>query len=290
MERATWVCRTFPLMICSTLTRIPVSAVDAYEQALKIEPTNAQAKSGLAAVNEAIRREAAADGNEDLGLGGIFSDPNFLTKLATNPKTSALLADPEFMAKLSRVRQNPGAIQEELKDPRMMQVIAVLLGIQMEMPGQDMGYRAPSGGDTEMPDAPKSATPPPPPKEPTPEPEDEEAKAKKEAKEKADKEKELGTENYKKRNFDAAIEHYSKAWDLHKDITYLNNVAAAKFEAGDYEGCIKECERAIEEGREVHADFKLIAKYFSFSLQQFLANPIQGIWSHRYRLPQARGA
>src|SRR5262249_41066307 len=38
--------------------------------------------------------------------------------------------------------------------------------------------------------------------------------------------------------------------------------AAAKFETGDYEGCIKECEKAIEEGRSMLADFKLIAKAF----------------------------
>jgi stress-induced-phosphoprotein 1 len=103
-------------------------------------------------------------------------------------------------------------------------------------------------------------------KEPEPEPEpvltpeEEETTAKQKAKEEAEQEKKLGTDNYKKRQFDAAIEHYSKAWDLHKDITYLTNLAAAKFEKGDYEGCISECKRAIEEGREMLADFKLIAK------------------------------
>lgn len=194
-----------------------------------------------------------------MGLGAIFNDPNFISKLAGNPKTSSLLGDAEFMAKLNRVRENPNTINEELRDPRMMQVIAVLLGIQMEMPGADAG--ASSGGDTEMRDAPPSYTEPP--KQKSPEPEiDEEAKAAKEAKAAADAEKALGTENYKKRNFPAAIEHYTKAWELHKDITYLNNLAAAKFEAGDLEGCIKECEKAIEEGREIRADFKLIAKAF----------------------------
>jgi stress-induced-phosphoprotein 1 len=237
-----------------------VGALDAYEHALQVEPGNAQAKAGLAAVNDAIRREADADGQQpDLGLGQMFSDPALTTKLASNPKTSALLADPEFMAKLQRVRQNPNAVQEELRDPRMMQVIAVLLGIQMEMPENAASAAAAAAGtaeDSPMPDAPKEGA-----AEPVPEPEEgEDAKAKKEAKEAADKEKELGTQNYKKRNFDAAIEHYSKAWELYKDITYLNNVAAAKYEAGDLEGCIKECERAIEEGREMRADFKLVAK------------------------------
>jgi len=262
--RAIWVCFHAPSLSSQILTPAIVGALDAYEQALKVEPTNAQAKAGLAAVNEAIRREAEEDGQQpDLGLGSIFSDPNFITKLAANPKTSALLGDVEFMAKLNRVRQNPNAIQEELRDPRMMQVIAVLLGIQMEMPSNAAEAAAAAAGtgaseDTEMPDAPKKATPPPSYQESAAE--DDETKAKKEAKAAADKEKEIGTENYKQRKFDVAIEHYSKAWDLYKDITYLNNIAAAKFEAGDYDGCIKECERAIEEGRKMRADFKLVAK------------------------------
>ena len=99
--------------------------------------------------------------------------------------------------------------------------------------------------------------------EPEPEPEDEETIAKKKAKEEADKEKALGTENYKKRNFDEAIKHYSKAWELHKDITYLNNLGAAQFEKGDYQACIDACTKAIEEGREIYADFKMIAKSYA---------------------------
>lgn len=114
---------------------------------------------------------------------------------------------------------------------------------------------------------PPSKRPSPPPKEPTPEPEeeDEEAKQQKEAKAKADQEKALGTENYKKRQFDEAIQHYSNAWELHKDITYLTNRSAAKYEKGDFEGCIEDCKLAIEEGRSVMADFKLIAKYVETS-------------------------
>lgn len=236
-----------------------IGAVDAYEEALKLDPANAQAKSGLASVNDAIRREAADDGVDpgDMGMGSMFSDPNLFAKLAASPKTRDLLKDPEMVAKIQHIQKNPNDIQGALTDPRMMQVFAVALGIDiMAGPGG-------AGGDTSMPDAPRTKTPPPP-REPTPEPEseDEETKAKKEAKEKADAEKALGTENYKKRNFDAAIEHYGKAWELHKDVTYLTNMAAAKFEAGDYEGCIKDCETAIAEGRETYADFKLIAKAF----------------------------
>ena len=196
----------------------------------------------------------------------MFNDPAIFTKLAANPKTAPFLADTEFVAKLNRVRANPDLVKDELRDPRIMQVIAVLLGITMDMSATDDAAAAAQNfqnarveEDTEMADTPKAC--PPKYEQPAPSAEDEEARAKKEAKEAADKEKEIGTQNYKQRKFDVAIEHYTKAWELFKDITYLNNIAAAKFEAGDFEGCIKECEKAIEEGREMRADFKLVAKY-----------------------------
>jgi len=49
-----------------------VGAKDAYEEALKVDPANAQARSGLKAVDDAIAREASEDGTTpDLGLGKV---------------------------------------------------------------------------------------------------------------------------------------------------------------------------------------------------------------------------
>lgn len=202
----------------------------------------------------------------------MFSDPNLIQKLASNPKTSALLADPSFMAKIQAIKQNPNNMQDLFSDPRMIQVLGVLMGVDMEMrdageavPGAS-GSRVEAEEDVQMPDAP-AKKPEPAKKAPEPEPEqeevDEEALEKKKAKEAADKEKALGTENYKKRNFDEAIKHYQAAWDLHKDITYLNNLGAAYFEKGDYQACIDTCTKAVEEGRELYADFKIIAKSYA---------------------------
>lgn len=80
------------------------------------------------------------------------------------------------------------------------------------------------------------------------------------AKEAGDAEKAVGNDFYKKKQLDQAIEHYEKAWELHKDITYLNNLGAAKFEKGDYQGTIETCQQAVQEGRDLRADFKSIAK------------------------------
>ena len=192
-------------------------------------------------------------------IGAMFDDPNLIQKLASNPKTSALLADPSFMAKLRTVKQNP---QDLFNDPRMLQVMGVLMGVDMEMRESD------GAADSPMPDAPPEPVKQEPKKAPEPESEseeevDDEAAEKKKAKEAADKEKALGTENYKKRNFEEAIAHYSKAWELYKDITYLNNLGAAYFEKGDYDKAIEACTQAVEEGRNIYADFKLIAKSYA---------------------------
>ncbi|CAI4218489.1 unnamed protein product [Parascedosporium putredinis] len=180
-----------------------LGAADAYEEGLKIDPNNAQLKSGLDSVQKAIETDG---GDPGAGLANMFSDPNLIQKLASNPKTSAYLADPAFMQKINQFRENPKNAQDIFNDPRMIQVLG-------------------------------------------PEEEDEEALEKKKAKEAAEKEKALGTENYKKRNFDDAIKHYSKAWELHQDITYLNNLGAAYFEKGDYQACVDACTKAVEEGR-----------------------------------------
>lgn len=269
-----------------------VGANDAYEKALELEPTNAQAKSGLDAVKRAIAAEGSAGGNDPLGgLGGVFKDPQLFQKLAANPKTSHLIGDASFMQVLQQIQQNPSTIMQHIGDQRILSVMSVLMGLP------DMGGAGPGGPGEEAPrsteveeELPSSSRPEPaapkqddkmevddPPEEA---PEDEDAIAAKKAKEEADKEKALGTEAYKKRQFDDAIAHYEKAWELHKDITYLTNLGAAKFEKGDYPGAIEACEKAVEYGREVFADWKIIAKAFgrigsAYEKQGDLANAVE---------------
>ncbi|KAK4144425.1 uncharacterized protein C8A04DRAFT_27882 [Dichotomopilus funicola] len=253
-----------------------LGAHDAYEEGLKIDPNNAGMKNDLASVKRAMEQDAGgpAGGFDPTGgLGNMFKDPNLIQKLASNPKTSSLLADPSFMVKLQAVQQNPNNMQDLFSDPRMIQVLGVLMGVDMEVRDSPpagatdvSGSRVEAEEDVPMPDV-SGKKPEPAKKAPEPEPEpeelDEEAIEKKKAKEAADKEKALGTENYKKRNFDEAIKHYQAAWDLHQDIVYLNNLGAAYFEKGDYQACIDTCTKAAEEGRNLYADFKVIAKSYA---------------------------
>ena len=129
----------------------------------------------------------------------------------------------------------------------MIDVLGALMGIDMQ------GFSRPEGSDDLPPGVVPGTTPKPtssPPRQvptpqasssksaPPPEPakveedvemeedeDDEEVKARKEA----EAEKKSGTEAYKKRDFEAAITHFSKAWDVWpKDITFLTNLGGKR--------------------------------------------------------------
>jgi tetratricopeptide (TPR) repeat protein len=60
---------------------------------------------------------------------------------------------------------------------------------------------------------------------------------------------------------ETAIQHYTKASELDdEDISYLINRAAVYIEMGKYDECIKDCDKAVERGRELRADFKMISR------------------------------
>ncbi|KAI0786453.1 chaperone [Abortiporus biennis] len=250
-----------------------VEAIEAYEAGLKLEDSPAL-RRGL----EEVKAAKAADESEGaggFGIGKMFSDPNLIGKLASNPKTAKFLSDPSFMQQIQMIQQNPKLGETLLQsDPRMITVLGALMGLDME------GFSRPEGSDELPPGVKKSDVPssPPPPQAststPTPPPppessskveedvemeDDEEAQAKKAA----EQEKKLGAEAYKKRDFDTAATHFEKAWELWpKDATFLTNLGAAYFEKGDFDKCIETCEKAVEEGRSIRADYKLIAKAY----------------------------
>ncbi len=62
-------------------------------------------------------------------------------------------------------------------------------------------------------------------------------------------------------DFEVAIQHYNKAMELDPtDVSFLTNRSAVYFETKQFDSCIEDCDQAVERGREVRADFKIIAK------------------------------
>ncbi|KAK4876355.1 hypothetical protein RN001_012777 [Aquatica leii] len=222
------------------LSRID-EAIETYENGLKVDPTNAQLKEGLAEVRgqkESNRR-----------FPNPFASPDVLLRLQLDPRTKEYMNDPSFVNLLQQIQRNPNLLTQSLQDSRIITALGVLMGFDMT---QDEPM------DTET-----TFTPPPQKPEPKPEPKKEPEPELGEHQKLAKQEKELGNEAYKKREFDAAISHYKKALEHDPtDITFYNNLAAVYFEQKEYETCIEQCEKGIEVGRENRADFKLIAKAF----------------------------
>jgi len=232
-------------------------AIAAYEAGLKLDPSNAQMKQGL--------EEAQAAASASTRPSGLFSSPEMISRLATDPRTRALLGQPDFMSMLQDVNSNPNGMQKYLADERFQLALEVGLGLSLgaEPGGEKTNERtAPEAGESgaEHTGPAKSSAPEPQP-EPEPEPMDEEEAEAAAAQEAAQKEKELGNAAYKSKDFDSAISHYNKAIELYDaDISFITNRAAVKFEQGDFAGCIADCDAAIERGRELRADYKLVAR------------------------------
>jgi stress-induced-phosphoprotein 1 len=255
-----------------------VEAIDTYEAGLRIEDSPAIRK-GYEEVKAAKAADERGDGADALGIGGLFNDPNLFAKLAANPITAKHLADASFMQKLNLIQQNPQLAQSLLSsDPRMIDVLGALMRIDMQ------GFSRPEGSDELPPGVPPSAAfaaspPSSPPSSARPpaasssrathsddvkmaeveEVDDGDAAAKAAA----EAEKKLGAEAYKKRDFAEAITHFSKAWETWpKDVTFLTNLGAAYFEQAEYDKSIETCQKAVDEGRDLRVDYKLIAKAY----------------------------
>ncbi|KAL0643729.1 hypothetical protein Bca4012_042019 [Brassica carinata] len=219
-------------------------AADAYSKGLEIDPSNEALKSGLA--DASSRSRAAAPQNNP--FGGAFKGPEMWAKLSADPSTRGFLKQPDFVNMMQEIQRSPSNLNLYLKDQRVMQSLGVLLNVQIRT---QAGDEAEAMEEDEMVvNEPEIA------KKPEPEVAEE-----KERKEKALKEKEMGNAAYKKKDFETAIKHYSTAMEIDdEDISYITNRAAVHLEMGNYDECIKDCDKAVERGRELRSDYKMVAK------------------------------
>ncbi|KAG6481691.1 hypothetical protein ZIOFF_058310 [Zingiber officinale] len=235
-------------------------AVAAYEKGLELDPASEALKSGLADARAASARARGSPPQGASPFGKIFQGPEIWTKLTADPTTRGYLQQPDFLRMIQDIQKNPNNLNMYLSDPRMMQVIGVLLNVKMRGPMDEMATESPEPEQAKSrPEPAKEASEP----EPQPEPMEvpEEEKEVKQRKAEAQKEKEAGNAAYKKKDFETAIQHYTQSMELDdSDISYITNRAAVYLEMGKYEECIQDCDKAVERGRELHSDFKMIAR------------------------------
>ncbi|KAI0240151.1 Hsp90 cochaperone [Massospora cicadina] len=223
------------------------NAIKTYEDGLKVEP-----------------------GNKifgEMGFSGIFAG-DVISRIQANPKISHYLHNEDFRQKIAAIQKDPNSVSRYMDDLKIMHTMMCLMGID-DMGGSGVPPFMPSSATGQAPSSEASNSEPSkssehksePKAEPVPSPEPEELSEEEIKKREAVKEKDLGNIEYKKKNFDQAILHYEKAWELdNTNVTILTNKSAVLFEMGKFDECIATCEEAINVGREHRADYKIIAK------------------------------
>nr|GFA03661.1 hypothetical protein [Tanacetum cinerariifolium] len=249
-------------------------AVAAYKKGLQIDPNNEALKSGLAEAERAASsaRRGSGPGGPG-GAGNLFGDafgPEMWAKLTADPATRLFMSQPDFVAMMKDLQRNPSNLNLYLKDQRVMQALSVLLNVKIQGGGGgddvemgEEGETSRESNERKRPAEEEKKREFVPETEPAPEPMEvnEEDREVKERKENAKKAKENGNAAYKKKEFEKAIEFYSNAIELDdEDISYLTNRAAVYLEMGKYDECIKDCDKAVERGRELRSDYKMVAR------------------------------
>ena len=110
-------------------------AREAYAAGLALEPENAMLRSGLEDVEFAMKRKGESDAGMNQ-IGDMFRAPDLMAKLAMNPATREYVSQPDFLAMMEEVKRNPSALNNHLRDPRMMNVLSVAMGVKV-MSGDD---------------------------------------------------------------------------------------------------------------------------------------------------------
>ncbi|KAH9639997.1 hypothetical protein HF086_008092 [Spodoptera exigua] len=206
-------------------------AIETYNKGLELDPNNEQLATGLLETKNKFEL--------------------ICQKLRNDPRSREWLNDPEYYKIIAELTREPLVLNKifnrdltEKDSDRLHTTFEILYDIYKEPPQKQEPQRQ---------EPPKKQEPEKPKYDDLPE-----------NRRLALQEKDQGNEFYKKKDFDNALMHYQNAVKHDPtDITFYTNMAAVYFEQKEYEKCIKECEKAIDIGRENRADFKLIAKAFT---------------------------
>mmetsp|Transcript_50225 Transcript_50225/g.104826 ORF Transcript_50225/g.104826 Transcript_50225/m.104826 type:complete len:522 (-) Transcript_50225:496-2061(-) len=243
------------------------AAEASYRKGLEVEPGLTMLINGLAEVQQAAREEDSSSGLN--GIGALFRRDDLLDVIARSPQVAPYMAQADFMDAVKAIRQDPSSVGQYLSDNRIQALLQVLL----MQKNPDMFRKAEEAELRRQKDK---------------ERQEEEERKERERAEKAAAEaekqrkanltaesfkddphglsewyKEKGNTFYKNKEFDHAIEQYTKAFEADQtNVAVLTNRAAVRFEQKNYDECVNDCRLAIETGRSVRADFKIIARAY----------------------------
>lgn len=232
-------------------------SISAFEAGLSQFPGDPSLVKGLADVKREKEDPfgTAASSTAAGGPGGGLFGPQMMAQLALDPRVRPLLSDPDVMAKIKMIQQNPNMLPAMIQDPKMMQLLGVMMGSE--------------GDDNKIPASTPKAAPKPTSEKAEPAPmevEDwshlspAEQATKKQQHEAVEKKVEANV-LYTAKKFDEALAAYDEAIALDPtNMVFLSNKAAVYFAVKKYDECIETCLAAVEIGKTNLAPFEDRAK------------------------------
>jgi len=259
-------------------------ASETYKAGLKLAPDDAAMKEGLQKSMDAkydlpgsktmFDPKPQGGGGGGGGGGGLFGggfDPSALAAAAAkNPKIAEYLKDQSLMQQVQALMSMGGsgnqALQQQMmmqvmqKDPRILEIVMALQGIDVSsMSPEDLAGGA-EGGPRREPPKPQKAEPPKPPPD-----------LRTDAQKTADEFKTKGNELYKAKKFAEALVEYDKAIEAEpNDMTYYNNKNAVYLEMGPeyYDKVLTTCQELLDRRYDMNsalsggASFEKVAKIY----------------------------
>uniref|UniRef100_A0A7S4EFH0 Hsp70-Hsp90 organising protein n=2 Tax=Pseudo-nitzschia australis TaxID=44445 RepID=A0A7S4EFH0_9STRA len=252
-------------------------SIAAYNEGLEKFPNDAGLKKGFEDVTREKDGPPAGMGMGGGPPGGGLFSPTMLAQMTMDPRFKQYLDDPAIMAKIKTIQQNPSLLPTIMSDPKMMEMLGLLMG------------QSPGGGEESSASSAPAPAPAPTKKEesvPTPMEEDwstlsPEEQEKKETQKNARLKKEEGNSLYKAKKFQEALAAYDEAIAIDPTcMTFLLNKAAVYFTMKKYDDCIEECNKSLAVGKENMAPFEDRAKAYTRCAKAYqkkgdLANAIE---------------
>lgn len=229
-------------------------AIEHYQQYLRLDPNSAVAKKGL---EDAIKAKNSFDTNNDSQylddlqndpeIMKVFTDPAFMQALMSND--TSVLSDPKYAKALKMAND----LQEKFKSQGANPLNEEIKQNPSKEEKQDFRTMK-----KELKEEKETGSPNPDSEKVLLEKRQSDDKIKNDSIELKNK----GNELYKQKQFDEAIEYYTKAFDTYKDVLYLTNIAAATLESGKFDEALEILNEAVEFAKETHASYEIMGKIY----------------------------
>ncbi|KAH0791747.1 TPR Domain containing protein [Histomonas meleagridis] len=198
----------------------------AYLKAQQLDPTNNLIAEDLKRVRQ-NKKPAPSP------LNPLFP-PDLIDRLRMNPLIAPMFSDPSFVKMVEDITTNPQFSDKYQSDPRLILVIRALLEPLLNQDKQ------------QTPPSPASTT----------------EKLSGNRKE-AEDEKNLGNADFRRGDYDSAMEHYNKAISIDPtNMIYYTNISSVHTKQNRFLDAIEICEKAIQIGRDHNASKDMISRAY----------------------------